>query len=92
MIFKNSVRTSKRTPHFTITKISWLILFKEIISVYSESNTKPTNTKYSVTDCCDSWDIYLPLDFTGIIILSVFSCGMKPILSPLSTPFHLLYS
>jgi hypothetical protein len=24
IIFKNSVRTSKRTPHFTITKINWL--------------------------------------------------------------------
>jgi uncharacterized protein (UPF0248 family) len=30
MLFKNSVRTSKRTPHFTITKINWLTLFKEI--------------------------------------------------------------
>jgi hypothetical protein len=30
-LFKNSVRTSKRTPHFTITKINWLTLFKEII-------------------------------------------------------------
>jgi hypothetical protein len=29
----NSVRTSKRTPHFTITKINWLMLFKEIIAV-----------------------------------------------------------
>jgi hypothetical protein len=28
---KNPVRTSKRTPHFTITKINWLTLFKEII-------------------------------------------------------------
>jgi hypothetical protein len=27
MLFKNSVRTSKRTPHF-ITKINWLTLFK----------------------------------------------------------------
>jgi hypothetical protein len=26
------------------------MLFKEIISVYSNSRTKPTNTKYSVTD------------------------------------------
>jgi len=33
MLFKNSVRTSKRTPHFTITKINWLMLFKEIIAV-----------------------------------------------------------
>jgi hypothetical protein len=28
MLFKNSVRTSKRTPHFTITKINMLTLFK----------------------------------------------------------------
>jgi hypothetical protein len=28
ILFKNSVRTSKRTPHFTITKINWLTLFK----------------------------------------------------------------
>jgi hypothetical protein len=28
MSFKNPVRTSKRTPHFTITKINWLTLFK----------------------------------------------------------------
>jgi hypothetical protein len=38
MLFKNSVRTSKRTPHFTITKINWLMLFKEIIAVYSDNN------------------------------------------------------
>jgi hypothetical protein len=28
MLFKNSVLTSKRTPHFTIININWLILFK----------------------------------------------------------------
>jgi hypothetical protein len=28
MLFKNSVRTSKRTPYFTITRINWLTLFK----------------------------------------------------------------
>jgi hypothetical protein len=28
MLFKNPVRTSKRTPYFTITKINWLTLFK----------------------------------------------------------------
>jgi hypothetical protein len=33
MLFKNSVRTSKRTPHFTITKINWIMLFGEIIAV-----------------------------------------------------------
>jgi hypothetical protein len=39
-VFMNSVRTSKRTPHFTITKINWLTLFKEIIAVYSEKRKK----------------------------------------------------
>jgi hypothetical protein len=40
MLFKNLVRTSKRTPHITITEINWLMLFKEIIAVYAESHTK----------------------------------------------------
>jgi uncharacterized secreted protein with C-terminal beta-propeller domain len=35
MLFKNTVRTSKRTPDFTITEISWLTLFKfKHLSVY----------------------------------------------------------
>jgi len=40
MLFKNSDRTSKRTPHFTITEINWLMLFKIIIPVYVENHTK----------------------------------------------------
>jgi hypothetical protein len=51
VIVKDSVHTSKRTPNFTITKINWLVLFKEIISVYSENHTNPTYTKYSFADC-----------------------------------------
>jgi hypothetical protein len=27
MLFENPVRTSKRTPHFTVTEINWLTLF-----------------------------------------------------------------
>jgi hypothetical protein len=50
MLFKNPVRTSKRTPHFTITKINWLKLFKEIIAVYCKNHTKPIGTKYSFRD------------------------------------------
>jgi hypothetical protein len=52
MLFKNPVRTSKRTPHFTIAKINWLMLFKEIIAVYSKNHTKSIslNPKYRVTD------------------------------------------
>jgi hypothetical protein len=36
---KNSVRTAKRTQHFTITKINVLIMLKEIIPAYSENRT-----------------------------------------------------
>jgi hypothetical protein len=57
MLFKNSVRTSKRTPYFTITKINWLTLFKEIIAVYSENHAKPINKKCSITDCQSGWFI-----------------------------------
>jgi hypothetical protein len=72
MLFKNSVRTSKRTPDFTITKINWLMLFKEIIAVYSENHTKPINTKCSITDCKSRWLIWLPLGLKGLRI------GMVP--------------
>jgi hypothetical protein len=51
VIFKNSVRTAKKTQHFTITKINRLTLFKEIIAVYSENHTEHINAKWSVTDC-----------------------------------------
>jgi hypothetical protein len=48
-LFKNSGRTAKKTPHFTVTKINRLTLFKEIIAVYSENRTK--RIKWRVTDC-----------------------------------------
>jgi hypothetical protein len=52
IIFKNAVRTSKRTQHFTLTKINWLMLFfREMIAVYTENHNDPTNAKCSVTDC-----------------------------------------
>jgi hypothetical protein len=40
-LFKNPGRTSKGTPHFTIKKINWITLFKEIIDVYIAYHTKP---------------------------------------------------
>jgi hypothetical protein len=43
-VFKNPVRTAKKTPPFTVTKINRLTLFKEIIAVYSENRTEHTNT------------------------------------------------
>jgi hypothetical protein len=48
ILFKDPVRTSKRAPHFTITSINFLTLFKEIIAVYIENHAKPINTKYSI--------------------------------------------
>jgi hypothetical protein len=70
MSFKNSVRTSKRTPHFTITKINFLMLFKEIIAVCSENYTKPINTKCSITDCQSRWFIQLLLGLKGLMYSS----------------------
>jgi hypothetical protein len=50
MVFKNSVRTSKRTPHFTITNISFFTLFKEVITVYYEKHARPIAIKLTVTN------------------------------------------
>jgi hypothetical protein len=44
-----NVRTSKRTAHFIITKIKWLMLLKEIIAVCSDNYAKPINTKCSIS-------------------------------------------
>jgi uracil DNA glycosylase len=55
----NSVRTAKKSQHFTITKINWLTLFKEIIAVYSENHTKHINAlcgQNAVTEHQHKWD------------------------------------
>jgi hypothetical protein len=73
MLFKNSVRTSKRTPHFTITKINWLMLFKEIIADSVRKIQNPYIKKYSVTGCKYSWNIYnLPLGLKGQMIRLIY--------------------
>jgi hypothetical protein len=59
IIFKNSVRTSKKTQLFTITKINWLMLFKETIAVYFDNHMKSINTKCRVIDCQSRWYIEL---------------------------------
>jgi hypothetical protein len=41
---------SKRTQLATITNINLLTLFKEIIAIYTENHTEPSNTKYIVTN------------------------------------------
>jgi hypothetical protein len=40
IIFKDSVRTAKKTLHLTVTKINLLTQFKEIIAVCSGNHTK----------------------------------------------------
>jgi hypothetical protein len=45
IIFNNSVRTAKKTPHFTVAEINQLTLFKEIIAVYRENHMKNINAK-----------------------------------------------
>jgi hypothetical protein len=44
IIFKNSFRTAKKIPHFTIMRINCLTLFKEIIAIYSGNHRKHINT------------------------------------------------
>jgi hypothetical protein len=51
IIYKDSVRASKRAPHFTITKINLLTLFKEIIAVYIETHKRPINTDCTLLIC-----------------------------------------
>lgn len=43
-----SVHTSKKTKSVSVTKISWLVLVKELISVYSESRTKYSKTLFEI--------------------------------------------
>jgi hypothetical protein len=86
ILFKNSVRTSKRTPNFTITKINLLMLFKEIIAVYSEKHAKPINTTCSITDCQSRWFIYLPLGLRGLMnSVAGETEGSQSLLSDLAT-------
>jgi hypothetical protein len=50
MIYKNSVRTSKRTSYFTITKINWLMLCKGV-TVLFRIIQNPLIQNAGVTDC-----------------------------------------
>jgi hypothetical protein len=43
-IFEYSARTSKEIQPITITKINWLMLLKEITTVYSKNYMKSINT------------------------------------------------
>jgi hypothetical protein len=41
---KHSVCTAKKTQYISITKINWLVLFREGIANYYENHMKPTDT------------------------------------------------
>jgi hypothetical protein len=47
--FTISVLSSNKPQHVSITKISWLMLFKEIIAVYNKNRAKILNVKMGVT-------------------------------------------
>lgn len=47
-MFNNSVPTAKKTHNVPGIRIKWLMLFKEIIPVYTENHTRPTNEEWSV--------------------------------------------
>lgn len=49
IVFNDSVRTEKKTPHFTISKINLLIVFKELIAVYNKNHKKIK--KYRLSGC-----------------------------------------
>jgi hypothetical protein len=50
-IYKNLVFTAKKTQHITIAKINCLILFREIIALYTDIETQCINTECRVSDC-----------------------------------------
>jgi hypothetical protein len=58
MVYKNWVHTTKRTPHFTIKRINWIMMFKNIFAVYNEKNKIPIKTKCRVSIYCNRWDMF----------------------------------
>jgi hypothetical protein len=52
------------------------MLYKEIIAVYSENNTGPTNTKRAFIDCESRWYILLLQGCKGLNLKFLFECVM----------------
>jgi hypothetical protein len=44
MTFKDPVLTAIETQHISVTKISWLMMFLELITVQSQNHMKLINT------------------------------------------------
>jgi hypothetical protein len=65
IIFSVSARTLQRAPHFTVTNIELLTLFKEVIVLYSES-PQIQNAQLLMVK---TGGAYLPLGFKGLILI-----------------------
>jgi hypothetical protein len=61
----------KKTLHFTITNISFLTLFKEIIAVNTENHTEQKMQTYRLSS---RWNRYLPLGFKGLMQTQCSRC------------------
>jgi hypothetical protein len=73
MLFKNSVRTSKRTPHFTITKINWLTLFK-FKSRLNSGNACYYSVQNFLSSCLLSRNIKVKIHKTIILPVVLYGC------------------
>jgi hypothetical protein len=77
LIFKQSVRTSKKTQHFTIAKVKRLTLFKEIIAVYCE-NCNRILTCHLYVFVISSIVFFCISIFDHIIFLQLFPHSLIP--------------
>jgi hypothetical protein len=66
IMFKNSVRTSKRTPRFIVTKTNPLMMFKGVKGVYIEKRKKAVNTNSELLVIISGGAYILPLLFKGL--------------------------
>jgi hypothetical protein len=46
MLLNNEAHAADRTQHFTVTNVNWFMMLEEVITLYSENNTRPINTLF----------------------------------------------
>jgi hypothetical protein len=57
------------------------MMFKEIITFYTDNHTGPINIKYNMTDCYSRWYMQLPFGFKELsifLVLIYFFSILKP--------------
>jgi hypothetical protein len=64
---KNSVRTSKKTQHFTITQINWLTLFEEIVYVCFDNYMMPQNATLLIVKADGTYSYHSALRVNKVI-------------------------